>query len=110
MARPQDTEHQGFRREISFSAPVVRQACEGNSLGAGQLCVVKQIADDVCGKHSAFGVIAGQELHRAEPVIFVLPAFERLFHLPRLPRAIRSDNGVPFASPLGLFQLSKLSV
>jgi putative transposase len=27
-----------------------------------------------------------------------------------LPRAIRSDNGVPFASPHGLFQLSKLSV
>ena len=26
------------------------------------------------------------------------------------PRAIRSDNGVPFASPHGLFQLSKLSV
>ena len=38
-----------------------------------QLCVAKQIADDVCGKHSAFGVIAGQEFHRAEPVIFVLP-------------------------------------
>ena len=27
-----------------------------------------------------------------------------------MPRAIRSDNGVPFASPHGLFQLSKLSV
>jgi hypothetical protein len=27
-----------------------------------------------------------------------------------LPLAIRSDNGVPFASPHGLFQLSKLSV
>jgi len=38
------------------------------------------------------------------------PAFERLFHEPGLPRAIRSDNGVPFASPHGLFQLSKLSV
>ena len=35
--------------------------------------VAKQIADDVCGKHSAFGVIVGQEFHRAEPVIFVLP-------------------------------------
>jgi len=38
------------------------------------------------------------------------PAFERLFHERGLPRAIRSDNGVPFASPHGLFQLSKLSV
>ena len=38
------------------------------------------------------------------------PAFERLFHERGLPQAIRSDNGVPFASPHGLFQLSKLSV
>ena len=37
-------------------------------------------------------------------------AFERLFSERGLPRAIRSDNGVPFASPHGLFQLSKLSV
>ena len=39
-----------------------------------------------------------------------LRAFERLFKERGLPRAIRSDNGVPFASPHGLFQLSKLSV
>lgn len=37
-------------------------------------------------------------------------AFERLFHERGLPAAIRSDNGVPFASPNGLFNLSKLSV
>jgi transposase InsO family protein len=37
-------------------------------------------------------------------------AFERLFKERGLPRAIRSDNGVPLASPHGLFQLSKLSV
>jgi len=37
-------------------------------------------------------------------------AFERLFKERGLPRAIRSDNGVPFASPNGLFHLSKLSV
>jgi len=37
-------------------------------------------------------------------------AFERLFSERGLPRAIRTDNGVPFASPHGLFQLSKLSV
>jgi transposase InsO family protein len=40
----------------------------------------------------------------------VFPAFERLFQERGLPRAIRSDNGVPFASPNGLFNLSKLSV
>src|SRR5579872_678759 len=33
-------------------------------------------------------------------------AFERLFRERGLPRAIRSDNGVPFASPNGLFNLS----
>jgi transposase InsO family protein len=37
-------------------------------------------------------------------------AFERLFKERGLPRSIRSDNGVPFASPHGLFQLSRLSV
>jgi transposase InsO family protein len=39
-----------------------------------------------------------------------ITAFERLFRERGLPRAIRSDNGVPFASPNGLFNLSKLSV
>jgi transposase InsO family protein len=38
------------------------------------------------------------------------PPFERLFRDRGLPLAIRSDNGVPFASPHGLFQLSRLSV
>ena len=37
-------------------------------------------------------------------------AFERLFKERGLPQAIRSDNGVPFASPNGLFNLSKLAV
>jgi len=37
-------------------------------------------------------------------------AFERLFAERGLPGAIRSDNGVPFASPNGLYNLSKLSV
>jgi transposase InsO family protein len=37
-------------------------------------------------------------------------AFERLFVERGLPSAIRSDNGVPFASPNGLFNLSKLAV
>jgi transposase InsO family protein len=37
-------------------------------------------------------------------------AFERLFKERGLPHAIRSDNGVPFASPISLFNLSRLSV
>jgi transposase InsO family protein len=41
---------------------------------------------------------------------FAFTAFERLFRERGLPQAIRSDNGVPFASPNGLFNLSRLSV
>ncbi|QQO32988.1 IS481 family transposase [Bradyrhizobium diazoefficiens] len=37
-------------------------------------------------------------------------AFERLFAERGLPLSIRSDNGVPFASPNALFNLSRLSV
>jgi len=39
-----------------------------------------------------------------------ITAFEQLFLERGLPVAIRSDNGVPFASPNALFNLSKLSV
>ncbi|MGH6611576.1 MAG: IS481 family transposase [Burkholderiaceae bacterium] len=39
-----------------------------------------------------------------------ISAFEQLFRERGLPSAIRSDNGVPFASPNALFNLSKLSV
>ncbi|CEJ14700.1 Integrase core domain protein [bacterium YEK0313] len=39
-----------------------------------------------------------------------ITAFEQLFRERGLPEAIRSDNGVPFASPNGLFNLSRLSV
>lgn len=39
-----------------------------------------------------------------------ISAFEQLFRERGLPYAMRSDNGVPFASPNGLFNLSKLSV
>jgi len=38
------------------------------------------------------------------------PVFERVFKAYGLPAAIRTDNGVPFASPHALFGLSKLSV
>ena len=36
--------------------------------------------------------------------------FERVFKDFGLPKAIRTDNGAPFASPHSLFGLSKLSV
>jgi transposase InsO family protein len=40
----------------------------------------------------------------------VFEAFRRIFTERGLPAAIRSDNGLPFASPNGLYNLSKLSV
>ncbi|MBO6686815.1 MAG: IS481 family transposase [Parvibaculum sp.] len=40
----------------------------------------------------------------------VIEAFVRLFKDRGQPSAIRSDNGLPFASPNGLYNLSKLSV
>ena len=36
-------------------------------------------------------------------------AFQRLFDERCLPDAIRTDNGLPFASPNGLYNLSRLS-
>jgi hypothetical protein len=47
------------------------------------------------------------EATREAPVI---EAFQRLFRKRGLPVAIRSDNGLPFASPNGLYNLSRLSV
>jgi len=47
------------------------------------------------------------ESTKEEPVI---KAFVGLFKDRGLPTAIRSDNGLPFASPNGLYNLSKLSV
>lgn len=41
---------------------------------------------------------------------FAFPVFERLFKQFGLPAAIRTDNGVPFASPNALYKLSRLSV
>src|SRR5262249_51009234 len=40
----------------------------------------------------------------------VIEAFRRLFLEYGLPAAMRSDNGLPFASPNGLYNLSRLSV
>ena len=59
------------------------------------------------GKSSFLLTCEALESTREMPVI---ESFERLFKERGLPAAIRSDNGVPFASPNGLYNLSKLSV
>ena len=44
------------------------------------------------------------------PETYAFTVFERVFKEFGLPQAIRTDNGVPFASPHSLFGLSKLAV
>jgi putative transposase len=41
---------------------------------------------------------------------FAFTAFDRTFREFGLPAAIRTGNGVPFASPTALYRLSKLAV
>jgi putative transposase len=48
--------------------------------------------------------------YACEPGFYAFTVFERIFKDFGLPAAIRTDNGVPFASPNSLFGLSKLSV
>jgi transposase InsO family protein len=73
-------------------------------LGNGAYCYPLTVTD-----HASRYLLMCEALEsvREEPVI---TAFEQLFRERGLPAAIRSDNGVPFASPNGLYGLSKLSV
>jgi transposase InsO family protein len=73
-------------------------------LGNGQYCYPLTVTD-----HASRFLLLCEALEstREDPAI---TAFEQLFRERGLPLAIRSDNGVPFASPNALFNLSRLSV
>ncbi len=73
-------------------------------LGDGRYCYPLTVSD-----HASRFLLLCEALEstREDPAI---SAFEQLFAERGLPQAIRSDNGVPFASPNALFNLSKLSV
>jgi transposase InsO family protein len=73
-------------------------------LGNGRYCYPLTVTD-----HASRYLLLCEALEsvREEPAI---AAFEQLFRERGLPKAIRSDNGVPFASPNGLYNLSRLSV
>jgi transposase InsO family protein len=73
-------------------------------LGNGRYCYPLTVTD-----HASRFLLLCEALEstREDPAI---TAFEQLFRERGLPLAIRSDNGVPFASPNGLYNLSKLSV
>ena len=73
-------------------------------LGNGQYCYPLTVTD-----HASRYLLLCEALEstREDPAI---TAFEHLFRERGLPVAIRSDNGVPFASPNALFGLSRLAV
>ena len=73
-------------------------------LGNGHYCYPLTVTDHA----SRFLLLCEALESTREDLAFT--AFERLFAEHGLPKAIRSDNGVPFASPNALFNLSKLSV
>ena len=73
-------------------------------LGTGRYCYPLTVTDQATRY-----LLACEALDSTKEVP-VFEAFVRLFKERGLPAAIRSDNGVPFASPNGLYNLSRLSV
>ena len=73
-------------------------------LGNGHYCYPLTVTD-----HASRFLLLCEALDSTREDLAVT-AFEQLFTERGLPHAIRSDNGVPFASPNALFNLSKLSV
>src|SRR5215470_5571689 len=73
-------------------------------LGNGRYCFPLTVTD-----HASRFLLLCEALESTRENL-AITAFEQLFQERGLPLAIRSDNGVPFASPNGLFNLSKLSV
>jgi transposase InsO family protein len=71
-------------------------------LGNGRYCYPLTVTD-----HASRFLLLCEALESTREDL-ACTAFERLFRERGLPLAIRSDNGVPFASPTGLFNLSKL--
>jgi transposase InsO family protein len=73
-------------------------------LGNGRYCYPLTVTD-----HASRYLLLGEALESVREDL-AFPAFEQLFKERGLPGAIRSDNGVPFASPNGLYNLSRLAV
>jgi transposase InsO family protein len=73
-------------------------------LGNGQYCYPLTVTD-----HASRFLLMCEALESTREDT-AITAFEQLFLERGLPAAIRSDNGVPFASANALFNLSKLSV
>ena len=104
-----------MRRRRRASGTPLSQGLEPNALwcadfkgefrlGNGRYCYPLTVTD-----HASRYLLLCEALEsvREETAI---TAFEQLFKERGLPAAIRSDNGVPFASPNGLFNLSRMAV
>lgn len=72
------------------------------NLGDGRYCYPLTVTDQ------ASRYLLACEAFSSNKELPVFEVFRRLFAKRRLPGAIRSDNGVPFASPNGLCNLSKV--
>jgi transposase InsO family protein len=73
-------------------------------LGNGRYCYPLTVSD-----HASRYLLMCEALESTRET-GAFAAFQRLFAERGLPQAIRSDNGLPFASPNGLYNLSRLSV
>ncbi len=73
-------------------------------LGNARYCYPLTVTD-----HASRYLLLCEALESTREALAVT-AFEQLFNERGLPLAIRSDNGVPFASPNGLYNLSRLAV
>ena len=106
--------HQGRPRQRAQGTPLSAGAAPNDlwcadfkgefRLGNGNYCYPLTVTD-----HASRYLLLCEALNsvREDPAIV---AFEHLFRERGMPAAIRSDNGVPFASPNALFGLSKLAV
>ncbi|MER8583160.1 IS481 family transposase [Mesorhizobium sp. M1423] len=103
------------RRRFTAEGTDLSQAAQPNDLwctdfkgefrlGNGRYCYPLTVSDQAS---RYLLVCEALESTKEAPVI---ETFVRLFKERGLPAAIRSDNGLPFASPNGLYNLSRLSV
>jgi transposase InsO family protein len=103
------------RRANKAEGTALSQAAQPNDLwcadfkgefktGNGRYCYPLTVTDQ------ASRMILACEALESTKEAPVIEAFLRLFRDRGQPSAIRSDNGLPFASPNGLYNLSKLSV
>ena len=103
------------RRRFTATGTELTQALQPNDLwctdfkgefktGDGRYCYPLTVTDQ-----ASRSVLCCEALESTKEAP-VIEAFVRLFKERGLPQAMRSDNGLPFASPNGLYNLSRLSV